>query len=374
MKWILWCAALPLLAYEGSYEAEYEGFSVGPLAAEEETQAQPKEMVNKKEPPPFDADLFRRDAQVYTINVEALYWMVAEGGLEYSIAMQNPGWGAPDVPTAPGFAQGNFNSARYSWEPGFRIGVSYFRAPRYWEMKVDYTRLSASGNDRAHKPPRANVFLNPTWPTTLMDSLRGAKSYIHLNYNVFDLLVDRFFNPNPHLRLRLVGGMSVAWMNQNWQISYFDAVNHGTLIRNKWRYVGAGLKTGTMIDWYWGGNIYVTGSGIIGAFMGGYWNKSVQTVNFQPAPFLNPKTPIRNFRFFDPHPAFTMQVLFGPSWQKNYCNNRVEIFAGYELNIWANLQEIYHSLGAPANQFQESWINSSLIALQGLTVRATVDF
>ncbi len=365
MKWILLCAAsisLPLFAYDGN-------FSYDPIAVEEETQSQPKEVVKKKEPPPFDADLFRRDVQVYTIDVEALYWMIAEGDLDYSLVMRNPAWG----PT-PSYAQGDYHSARFNWEPGFRIGLSYFRAPRYWEMKVFYTRLAATGNNSSGKPEGDSVFLTGTWPQITSNPLTGAKSYIHMNYNVFDLLIDRYFNPNPHLRLRLIGGMSVAWMNQNWQVSYFDASRDGTTLRNKWRYLGAGLKTGTMIDWYWGNNIYVTGTGVIGAFMGAYWNKSTQTANFQPSPLDNPKTPIRNFHFFDPRPALTMQVSFGPSWQKNFDCNRMEIFAGYELNIWANLQEIYHSTAGAPMATKETWVNSSLIALQGLTARLTFDF
>ena len=370
MKWIFLCAALPLISYEGVQEGPYEdSFTVDPVAVKEETKAQPKEIVPKKEPPPFDADLFRRDAQVYTGNAEILYWLVSEGGLDYSLTMRNAAWG----PTAS-YAQGDYNSARFDWEPGFRIGISYFRAPRYWEMKVNYTRLESRGHNESIKPGEDGVFLTGTWPQITPNPLQGAKSYIHMNYNIFDLLVDRFFNPNPHLRLRLVGGLSVAWMNQNWEVSYFDSFNQGTLLRNKWRYLGAGLKTGTMIDWYWGGNIYVTGTGIFGAFMGGYWNKSFQKVNFQPTPDDNPQTPIRDFYYFDPRPAFTVQASFGPSWQKNYEKNRIEVFAGYELNIWMNLQEIYHSTSGSPTATKETWINSSFIAFQGLTTRFTYDF
>lgn len=129
-----------------------------------------------------------------------------------------------------------------------------------------------------------------------------------------------------------------------------------------------------MVDWYWGNNVYVTGSGIIGVFMGGYWNQSLQTVSFQLTSLDNPQTPIRNAKFFDPRASFMAQVAFGPSWQKNYDNSRVELFVGYEMNIWTNLQEIYHSTAGGPFAAKETWVNNSLLALGGLTTRLTIDF
>jgi hypothetical protein len=341
-----------------------------PLLAEEEAKPQSKEVVKKKDPPPFDADLFRRDEQVITMDVEFLFWGIYEGALDYSVTMQNGAWS----PTATSYAQGDYNSARFNWEPGFRIGGSYFRAPRYWEVKAFYTRLTGRGKDHSGKPDDPSVFLTGTWPQVTTSPLVQAKSRIHMNYNVADLLVDRFFNPNPHLRIRLIGGMAVAWMNQNWEIEYRDAANQGTAIRNQWKYIAAGIKTGTMVDWYWGRNIYVTGSGIFGAFMGGYWNKTLQKAKIPATATDDPQTPIRNTHFFDPRGAFSTQFSFGPSWQQNFDKNRVEFFAGYELNLWFNLQEIYRSTGGVPSAAKETWINQSLIAVQGLTARLTVDF
>lgn len=342
----------------------------GPITAQEQTPSQPKEVVKKKEPVPFDYDLFRRDEQVVSSHVEALYWGIYEGCLDYALVMENGAWSS----TSSSYAQGEYQSARYDWEPGFRVGISYFRAPRYWEVKGQYTRLQSRGKNSSGKPGDASVYLTGTWPQITTNPLVGAKSHIHMNYNVFDLLVDRYFNPNPHLRLRLIGGTTIAWIDQNWTIDYFDASCQGTTIRNKWRFIGAGLKTGTMVDWYWGRNIYVTGSSVFGALMGGYWNKSLQTVSFQPTANDNPATPIRNTKFFDPHPAFTIQAMFGPSWQQNFDSCRVEAFAGYELNVWLNLQQIYRSTSSLPSAAKETWINTSALAAQGLTVRLTIDY
>gem|GEM_PF-4211976 len=73
-------------------------------------------------------------------------------------------------------------------------------------------------------------------------------------------------------------------------------------------------------------------------------------------------------------PAFQSQFYFGPSYQKNFPNQRLEIFVGYELVTWLNLQEIYHSTSGAPSDPKETWINTSALALQGLTARASIDF
>lgn len=52
----------------------------------------------------------------------------------------------------------------------------------------------------------------------------------------------------------------------------------------------------------------------------------------------------------------------------------MEFFLGYEMTIWQNLQEIYHSIASTASEPKETWINRGLVNLQGLTTRATFNF
>jgi hypothetical protein len=322
-----------------------------------------------EEPVPFDADLFKKDIQAVSPSIEFLYWVVQESCVDYALKMQHPAWGSTSS-----YAQGKYKSATFDIDPGFRLGLNFFRAPKLWEMKWQYTRLGTSGKNSCSKPAVSSEYLTGTWPQILPAPLSGATSHIHMNYNTFDMTIDRYFIPNPHLRLRLIGGAVVAWINQDWKVQYFDAALRSTTIRNQWRFIGGGFKLGTMVDWYLTQDIYITAMGMTGALMGSYRNLSKQTTTYQPAGDDNPNIPIRDTIFKDTRPAFTAQVVFGPSWQKNFKNNRVEVFAGYELNLWFNLQEIYRSTAGSASAAKETWINSSMMALQGLTARVTVDF
>jgi hypothetical protein len=337
MKWVLFCAAV--IALQG------------------------------EEKPVCPPDLFKQNDQVYSGQVEFLYWTITESDLDYALKMRHAAWGP-----SPSYAQGRFETAEYQLDPGFRVCLNYFRAPHYWELKWQYTRLTCRGDNNTGKPTTDSKCITGTWPQITPAPLAGAKSHIHFNYNVFEMLVDRVFFPNPHLRLRVLGGGLTSWMDQDWKIRYYDSAPHTTTIRNRWHFVGAGLKSGMMADWYWTGNIYMTAMGSISALIGAYSNHAKQTTTYQPLPSDNTAIPIRDTSLHDTRPVFSAQMLLGPSWQKNFPRNRVELFAGFEMNLWMNLQEIYRSTSGGPFDAKETWINASTLALYGLTTRLTVDF
>lgn len=324
-------------------------------------------------PPPFDADLFRKEEQVFSGHLEFLYWTVEEGALDYALKAQRPTWG-PDQ----NYAQGTFQTAGFSFDPGFRIALSFFRAPRYWEVKWQYTRMTVRGADETNSSPGSGEFLTGTWPqigpAAPLGNLRTATSKLHFNYNVFDMLLARVFHPNPHLRLRMTGGPTIAWMSQEWVVRYLDRQNNCTRLNNKWNYAAGGLRLGTSIDWYWSSDFYATVIGSAGVLMGSYHNHSKQTATYQPGPAYNTTIPIKDSKLENIRASFTAQLSLGPSWQKNYKQARVEAFAGYEVTIWTNLQELYRSTGGTPTSSKETWLSSSTLALHGISIRLSGDF
>jgi hypothetical protein len=299
--------------------------------------------------------------EVVSPHIEFLYWTVQEGSLDYSQRMNQQASGMS-------YAIGKVQSASFDIDPGIRFGMSYYNAPKYWEVHAQYTHLISRGKDRAEKPSPALEYLTGTWPQVLQSYLIHAHSSIAFNYNLFDLSVDRMFIPNPHLRMRMIAGLGAVWIKQDWKVQFFDTTLQMTTIRNRWHYVGAGARFGISGDWYWGNNIYLTGLTSLGIYMGSYRNRSKQTASIT-------SLPVTNSDFSDTRPAFTAQFLIGPSWQKNYSCYRFEVFTGYELSAWLNLQEIRRSTGSTnASDPKETQINSSVLALQGLTTRLTMDF
>lgn len=319
-----------------------------------------------QEAQPYDHDLFNKDKVVVFSNAEFLYWIVNEPGLDYALKMKDSAWNSSQV-----YANGDYHRATYDWSPGFRINIGWYNAPHYWDIAAQYTFLRDHGSTEVHHPDDPGLFLNGTWtqpnPVTPV-ALDKAHSDIHFHYNVGDVLCSRRFHPNPHFRMKLIGGGTVAWHRQEWTIDYTDLDNNKSHIRNAWRFTGAGIRTGLALDWYLDFyDFYLTGLASTAVLSGRYHNVSKQTISTS-------DTPIRNAHYVDSRFTWNIQFSGGPSWQKTFDKVRTEIFLGYEFSGWTNLQEVYRSTSGSAQAPKETWINSGMIGLQGLTFRVNLDY
>ncbi len=342
-----------------------------PLAAQAITTQTTCPSTNNCAPPPgsrYDYDLYHKDIEVCFFSGEFLYWTVDEGALDYAERMKQPAWS----PTAS-YASGSVESATYDICPGVRISAGYFNAPKYWIVQAQYTHLISTGKNRAEKPRAAAEYLTGTWPQITTSPLAHAHSKIFFDYNLFDLLIDRVFFPNPHLRMKVIGGASLAWIQQDWKVQYFDGGGGDTTIRNRWQYLAGGLRTGISADWYWGNNVYLMASSYAALYMGSYKNLAKQTTTVQPVG-SDAALPVRDSYLQDTRPSCALQFSIGPAYQKNIGCKRFEIFAGYEINGWFNLQEIRRSSSGSPSEAKETWMSTSMLALQGLTTRFTFDF
>lgn len=327
--------------------------------------------TNNCAPPPgcpYDYDLYHKDLEICFLSAEFLYWTVDEGALDYAEKMKQPAWSPTES-----YASGRVESATFDLCPGVRVSAGYFNAPKYWAIQAEYTHLISTGKNRSGKPTASDEFLTGTWPQITTNPLVHAHSKIFFDYNLFEFFIDRVFIPNPHLRLRMLGGFSLAWMQQDWKVQYFDGSGGDTTIRNRWHYTAGGLKTGLTGDWYWGNHVYLSAGSTLAIFMGSYSNLAKQTTTVQP-PGSNSDLPVRDSYLKDTRPSCLLQFYIGPSFQKNFGCNRIELFTGYEINGWFNLQEIRRSTSGSPSDAKETWMSTSMLALQGLTTRFTVDF
>ncbi|MEN9343564.1 MAG: hypothetical protein RLZZ453_351 [Chlamydiota bacterium] len=316
---------------------------------------------------PYDADLFNKDKRIFFASGEFLYWLANETALDYAIKMSHPVSGGMSGISGTG----KYQNAAFHWQPGFRLNIGYFNAPHYWDVFAQYTYVRPYGEVSTQAPTESLEYLNGTWlaPTieTPAIALQSASSTVRLNYNVFDFLLSRRFHTNEHLRLNLFGGLTSAFLHQHWSISYEDIENNTALIRNRWRFDGLGLRLGTKVDWYMGWDIYLVGTFSGGILSGWYKNTEKEVSSFYP-------TPIQNTVYEDHRLTTTGQMLFGPSWQKRFKTVRTEVVAGYELTAWGNLHEVFRPALAEPQGSKIITTDSSLLTLQGLTVRLTVDF
>jgi len=316
---------------------------------------------DEPKPGDYDYDLFRKDEKAIFSNLEFLFWTVEEGALDYTLKMNKPS------SSTVSYAMGDMKSADFGWNPGFRASLGYFNAPKFYEFFLQYTWLRTTGHDSEIAPDAPNVYLNGTWPHIFTAPLLSARSRISNNYNILDLLVDRVFIPNPHLRLRIYGGFTAAFIGQNWHLKYISQDSETNLF-NRWRFRGGGFKLMTGFDWFWRKDFYVTAKTSLASLIGRYKNRAYQEST------LLPQGPVRDLIFKDIRLAHNFMFLLGPSYQKNLCNSRIEVFAGYEFSTWFNLHEIYRSTAGASDVAKETWLNRGVFSLHGLTTRLTYDF
>lgn len=312
--------------------------------------------------------LFAHFEEVFT-NLEFLYWTIEEGASDYALRMHHPAWGP-----SPAFAQGRYQNATYEWRPGFRLLAGWYNEPKYWEIMGQYTWLYDQGRNRSSKPSESDRFLNPTWRVISFPPFAWAKSNLSLHYHLGDLLIARVFDPNPHFRFRLLGGATTSFIEQRWKIRYCNSMNFQDVIKNRWRYFGGGIRLGIVVEWFWGNCFYLTGKTTLASLLGSYHNDSFQKTTYNPSGVNDTSIPVRDTKFEDHRFVFHSQFLLGPSWQRVFNCWHVELFAGYEFNIWLNTHEVFRSTQSSPSAFKETNMANGLLGLHGLTMRFTVGF
>jgi hypothetical protein len=326
---------------------------------------QPQQIQKTKR---FDEDLFRKNEKVISSHISFLYWSLEQQDLDYALKMNHPAWGGT---AAQG--SGKLLEAETGYQPGFRISLGFFNAPKLWEAKGEYTFFMQNKSSFETAPQDPNLFLVSTWPVFLPNPITNIRSVLQFHYHIYDLLVDRFFHPNEHLRMRLVAGLTGSYISQKWQVFYSDNTSMTRLI-NKWRFNGGGMKTGLHADWFWTSDIYLSGGMFISSLLGGYRNRIALQTTANPSGINNPDIPFQNISKNDFRLIANMQFLLGFSWQKSFQNCRSEVFAGYELNPWWNLEEIYRTSSGGPSESKQLFINAAMTTIHGLTTRLTVDF
>lgn len=312
---------------------------------------------------------FVQRREIFT-NTELLVWTLQETPLDYAIRTD-----VSSADTTPAITKGRYKTATFDWAPGFRLALGWYNQPRYWEIMWQYTQLFTSGSNHGEKPETTNNYIQPTWDIQSPTPLKKAKSHISFHYHVADMLVSRVFDTNPHLRMRLIAGLTTSWMNQMWKIRYFNFNQNEEIIKNHWQYWGTGFRTGLSADWFWSGHFYFIGRLTFATLVGGYKNKIFQTTTYDPNNPANTESiTVEDLKYRTNRFAFQNQFIVGTTYQRIFDNWAFEIFGGYEFNLWFNLHEIYRSKQTQPGNPIETRLSNGLLGMQGFTFRATFGF
>jgi hypothetical protein len=319
---------------------------------------------------PYDYDLFSKDRECEYFDLEALV---------LKFLTSQPIGAKFDTPahidtTADPKASRNIINLDWKWRPGFRVTLGYFNAPKYWEVMGQYTWFSDSASKKTNSPGNSSqIYLQtmgyaPQSWFSPPENIANIHSYADLYYNDLSTLVSRNFYPNPHLRLRVLGGLTSMWTHQTTKNTYntfSDSYSFNSRYHTK--YWGVGFRMGTGADWYWGKDFYLTGK-VFWSIITGRWNTS-STYRYNSGSLLSKVSDdsyltTQNFQF-----------LLGPSYQKSFSKTRLELFVGYEFNTWLKALKTYEyeynftydAVGSTKTVLED-------LTLTGVNIRLTLDF
>jgi len=313
-----------------------------------------------------DSDLFRKNERVVFVNGEFLYWIASCGNKQYAFQYDRA------VAGQINYGLGKYVFSKYDWDPGFRVAIGWFNAPKTYQVIGQFTWIKINNTNQINRSaPFDQPFVAafPQYDTLNGQELSSAKSKIKLNHELGDLIISRVWVPNLHCRLRLLGGLTGGEIQQKWSIFYTNVISEVEKVYNRWKFTGIGIRLGLDMDWFWTRHFYLTGKASCAPFIGKYKYLGQISVD---------STQYADFKYDQHRGAYNFQIYLGPSYQRSFTNNRFEIFAGYELNGWYNVHEvIINSLVSNGTYLSKEIvpiINKGLFLMHGLTARLNIDF
>ena len=335
--------------------------------------------------------------------LEFLWWTAQVGALDYIIRGQTPSvtlGGIVNQNQLVG-AVGTLKSPSYDWEYGLRASIGY-RFPRdFWELEALYTYFHSSSQETLGPPSGFDTLVTDTTTNdnspskalagTFYDApqtpIVRAKSSIHFNYNVGDLILARRLLKTDSIIMRKFISFTGAWLWQNWRFSCVGGPSNKTpgisgnttTGKENWKFSGGGLRLGLATDWFLGKGLSIDSKVSMAGYLGHYHhhsetffgNQDLPTLGFNIAPQY-----AKNVLYNDTRLAFHTQFALLPAWGMMFKNWGIKMYVGYELNLWLNLHEVYKvaAISPLSIDGRELTINRGLLGLHGLTSGVSVVF
>ncbi|MES2345615.1 MAG: Lpg1974 family pore-forming outer membrane protein [Chlamydiota bacterium] len=336
------------------------------------------------------------------VGIEFLWWKVYEGALDYAVKGQK---GAN-----PGSSQqigsiGKMHYATFTWAPGYRVYVGYRFAPDFWEVEANYTYYHSSHSNQTYHPkgyppnivetipPSGNPLPAKTTVGTFTQythtPVRVARASVSINYNLGDILLARRLLATDALLLRVLLGVTGGSIDQHMSYKYLpgsviiNGIDFGTGStvkgRENWKFSGAGLRLGLDTDWFMGKGFSLLSEGSF-ALIFGPWSKFAfnKTNNHLPSNEITTLTPqvTNDIHINDHRFIFHLRLALMPAWGKQYNRFGFLLYAGYELNFFANLQEVYRPvfLDDSPTGGRDANFTAGFLGIQGLTAGLKFDF
>ncbi len=151
-------------------------------------------------------------------------------------------------PNFDGVVEGPIQSLEPGFSSGFRIGATYKRPGSNWDLNFGYTYFRADDSFAVNAPPGGLLWATQTRPGIIevADTATASDSITH---DVFDLDIGRTFCVDSNFSFRLLGGVRIAHIGQDFSAFYDGGNALETQVASGFDFVGAGLMVGGEAHW-----------------------------------------------------------------------------------------------------------------------------
>lgn len=182
---------------------------------------------------------------------ELLYFKPVQSGQEYALLRSATGGTNTHV--------GKVKEVELDWEAGFRLGLGYRLPYDGWDVGASYTYFRSDATSTTTAAPGSGL-VAAVLPAPDLGSAAEfvdlARANLELKLDSVDVLFGRSYKPSETTSVKLYGGFTGSWIEDELSVSYFNlngatptTAGYGYEWREKIDFTGYGIKVGASGDW-----------------------------------------------------------------------------------------------------------------------------
>jgi hypothetical protein len=295
---------------------------------------------------------------------EALFWKAAVDRLNYVIVEKNSS--APNPPF-----HASIKSAEFDWNWGYRLSAGYTMPHDRWDLAATWTSINNNGS-QSERAKGSKTLLQPTgYQNTLPSDISSVQGKWEIDLSQVELALGKEFFPSPWIKLRPMGGMRSAWIDQTTDAHSKNFSNSEIAEQHgKWHFWGLGFVAGAQVDWMLSHDWSLFSFADYSILWGYFSHEQRQT--HAPSQLYQLKKSMRCARG-------VYDIGFGLKWSHLFSDNRWKLSckAGYEYHLYPEQNQFLYNTNivSPGQSDDGSFINNGGdLTYKGLSISIQIDF
>lgn len=308
----------------------------------------------------------------FEFDASFIYWQPIQENMELGFANTT----VPDPITGFTSLNGNMINMDFAYKPGFQIGMGGNFDYDNWDMHLEYTWFHCKQHQHTNGPNPGQIFPAFGFPRGA-NIVNTAHEHWHLNMDIVDLDLGRWYYVGTKLTFRPSFGARAAWIRQNLHVEYenLGALGAGvtdlTNIKGKTRSWAIGAKAALDTNWMMGAGFRLYGNGEADLLFTKYTRLTTSERHSDATLFTTPIR-VKQRRVYAVKPHLDLELGIGWGTYLD-CNNwYMDFAAGYGFQVFFDQNMFRHF--DDIVMFGHSSMPNGNLYIHGLTATFSLDF